>query len=170
MKIKKTFRIDENLISELQLYADNKNITLTEAVESAIRAAIRLPDTCQTQSHTEESPENKKPDLTIQALIDQLAIKDKQIAENIETIRDLNSNLSKALDSTSQAHVLHAADKKEDLLLESKEQKQKIERLEQNLKYNEQEKEDFKNRIKELEKKNEELEEKTKKKPWQFWK
>ena len=116
MKIKKTFRIEEELVSELDRLAKELGISQTDAIESAIRSAIHVPDACHTQCHTsseEENPQKTAPE--IDALIKQLEVKDKQI----ET---LSTALVSAQETAKAAQALHAADK-QTLALESVEQK-----------------------------------------------
>lgn len=47
-KVKKTYRLDSNLVSELEEYAQAQNVSQTEALETAIRSAIQKPDASHT--------------------------------------------------------------------------------------------------------------------------
>lgn len=109
MKIKKTYRINEEVLADLDKLAGQRGVSQTEALEVAIRFAIQMPNTeaygCHTQSSNAE----------VNALIRQLDVKDRQIDA-------LTSALVAAQETAKAAQVLHAADKPE-LALESAEQK-----------------------------------------------
>lgn len=89
LKIKKTYRIDEKIASELDKYAKEKALSKNEIVESAIQSAI------QSAIHENEA------DISLEALIKQLEVKDQQIIA-----------LSKALETSQRAEeqskMLHA--------------------------------------------------------------
>ncbi len=53
-KVKKTYRIDSELVDELEKYAKSRNMSQTEALESAIQGAIHVPD----GSHTQKTARN----------------------------------------------------------------------------------------------------------------
>ena len=116
-KVKKTFRIEEETAVHLGEQAAQEGITATELLERAIRAYGSEPYACHTGSHTpSHTPENAASDApaggfaddataaAVAALTEQLAVKDRQIA-------DLSAALVSAQKSVEQAHALHAADK-----------------------------------------------------------
>ena len=116
MKVKKTFRIEEELVSELDKLAKERGISQTEALEAAIHGAIHVP---YTEPYTCHTPVDKEKDTEtspeIKALIKQLDVKDQQI-------ESLSSALVSAQETAKAAQALHAADK-QTLALESVEQK-----------------------------------------------
>lgn len=97
MKKKKTFRFEEETVSELERYAEARNISQTEAMEEAIRLAIRETDGGETR---------KSGDLAFSALVAQLEAKDAQISA-------LSQALTAAQETAKAAQMLHAADKPE---------------------------------------------------------
>lgn len=111
MKVKKTYRIEEETISELQRFCDSTGKTATEVIEGAIRDAIREP-------YGESGPERAGDGWaqTVAALTDQLAVKDDQIAS-------LGRALEAAQETAKAAQALHAANVQE-RALESSEQKE----------------------------------------------
>ena len=116
MKVKKTFRLEEELVSELDKLAKERGVSQTAALEAAIHSAIHAPYTepytCQT-SGEEKNATQTAPE--VEALIRQLDVKDQQI-------RDLSSALVAAQETVKRAQYLHASDKSE-RALESAEQK-----------------------------------------------
>ena len=112
-KVKKTFRIEEETVAHLGEQAAREGVTATELLERAIRAYGSEPYARHTPSHTPENAASDAPagvvadDATaaaVAALTEQLAVKDRQIA-------DLSAALVSAQKSVEQAHALHAADK-----------------------------------------------------------
>lgn len=116
-KVKKTFRIEEETASHLGELAARESVTATELLERAIRAygsePYAEPYACHTPSHTPENAADEPPaggvadgaaSVAVAALAEQLAVKDRQIA-------DLSAALVSAQKSIEQAHALHAADK-----------------------------------------------------------
>lgn len=116
-KVKKTFRIEEETASQLGELAARDGVTATELLERAIRAygsePYAEPYACHTPSHTPENAADEPPagavaddaaSVAVAALAEQLAAKDRQIA-------DLSAALVSAQKSIEQAHALHAADK-----------------------------------------------------------
>ena len=71
MKVKKTYRLEQETIDELEKLCSDSGKSATEVIEGAIHDAIRLPD-------TERAGEGWAQ--TVAALTDQLAVKDDQIA------------------------------------------------------------------------------------------
>lgn len=112
-KVKKTFRIEEETASQLGELAAREGVTATELLERAIRAYGSEPYAEPYACHTPENAASDAPagrfadDATaaaVAALTEQLAVKDRQIA-------DLSAALVSAQKSIEQAHALHAADK-----------------------------------------------------------
>lgn len=71
MKVKKTYRLEQETIDELEKLCSDSGKSATEVIEGAIHDAIRLPD-------TERAGEGWAQ--TVTALTEQLAVKDDQIA------------------------------------------------------------------------------------------
>lgn len=112
-KVKKTFRIEEETAVHLGEQAAREGVTATELLERAIRAYGSEPYAEPYACHTPENAASDAPaggfadDATaaaVAALTEQLAVKDRQIA-------DLSAALVSAQKSVEQAHALHAADK-----------------------------------------------------------
>ena len=99
MKVKKTYRLEQETIDELEKLCSDSGKSATEVIEGAIHDAIRLPDTERA------------------ALTDQLAVKDDQIAS-------LGRALEAAQETAKAAQALHAANVQE-RALESSEQKER---------------------------------------------
>ena len=101
MKVKKTYRLEEEMISELQRFCDLTGKTATEVIEGAIRNAIREP-------YGESGPERAGDGWaqTVAALTEQLAVKDGQIAS-------LGRALESAQETAKAAQALHAANVQE---------------------------------------------------------
>lgn len=102
-KIKKTYRLDSDLISDLEKYAQEKHMSQTEVLESAIRSAIQKPDT----SHTQESGESDTTyDITWKELFmveheKLLALTDK-VADSLQAAQTLQAMEKPALETTEQ--------------------------------------------------------------------
>lgn len=96
-KTKKTFRLDEKTVSELERLAFDNGVTMTDALESAIHGAIRSAIREQ-DAHGDESYAEM-----LDTLRDELAIKNRQIDALNETCR----NLSRSLNA---AQALHGAE------------------------------------------------------------
>lgn len=111
MKVKKTYRLEEEMISELQRFCDLTGKTATEVIEGAIRDAIREPYDDRDQERAGDGWAQ-----TVSALTKQLAVKDGQIAS-------LGRALESAQETAKAAQALHAANVKE-RALESSGQKE----------------------------------------------
>lgn len=122
MKIKKTFRLEENTVVQLGKLAEIKGISQTEALEGAIQYAIREPYVLPYASHTPTGGFEEKISDATNALIKQLDVKDKQIAE-------LTAALASAQRSVEQAHALNAADKAGMALESTPQKKTRLQRL-----------------------------------------
>ena len=108
VKVKKTYRLEQETIDELEKLCSDSGKSATEVIEGAIHDAIRLPD-------TERAGEGWAQ--TVAALTDQLAVKDDQIAS-------LGRALEAAQETAKAAQALHAANVQE-RALESSEQKER---------------------------------------------
>ena len=99
LKVKKTYRLDSDLLSELEKYAQAKNISQTEAIEAAIRDAIHKPD----DSHTQEMGESDTTwkELFLQEHEKLLALTDK-VADSLQAAQTLQAMDKPALESTEQ--------------------------------------------------------------------
>lgn len=109
MKVKKTFRIEENIVSKLERYAKEKSISQTEVIETAIHNAIHKPDDCHACPAEESESETDWRALYF-------AEKERNDSMSAKLI-DLSD---KVVDSLQAAQVLQAMDKP---VLESSEQK-----------------------------------------------
>lgn len=107
MKVKKTYRLEEETIAELEKLCERSGKTATEVVEDAIHGAIREPDTERAGGGWAQ---------TVAALTEQLAVKDGQIAS-------LGRALESAQETAKAAQALHAANVQE-RALESSGQKE----------------------------------------------
>ena len=101
MKVKKTYRLEQETIDELEKLCSDSGKSATEVIEGAIHDAIRLPD-------TERAGEGWAQ--TVAALTDQLA--------------SLGRALEAAQETAKAAQALHAANVQE-RALESSEQKER---------------------------------------------
>lgn len=110
-KIKKTYRIDSELLSELEIYANFNNMSQTEALEHAIRIAIHPPDSSHTQSDDVCNGEtgNVWKELFLQEHEKLLALTDK-IADSLQASQTLQAMDKPAAETLS----LESVDKKVD--------------------------------------------------------
>lgn len=92
MKIKKTYRLEQETIDELEKLCADNGRSATEVIEGAIHSAIQKQD---------DAIRGNQPE-AIDALVKQLTVKDKQIA-------DLSAALVSAQDTVKAAQALHAA-------------------------------------------------------------
>lgn len=100
----KTFRLEEKHIELLKDYALRNSITQTTAIQIAIQnLGIAIQENSSSKAY--------------EMLKNELSVKNKQIA-------DLSAALLAAQDTAKAAQSLHAIDRKEDLRLESTEQKE----------------------------------------------
>lgn len=94
--IKKTFRLTEETVSDLEILAERDGCSQTEAVQRAIRCAVQVPDTCHTPDPAFPSAFEK----TIEILEKQLDAKDA-------LIESLQAEHAEALRAIQQAQTLH---------------------------------------------------------------
>lgn len=106
MKVKKTYRLEQETVNELEKLCSDSGKTATEVIEGAIHDAIRGP-------YAERAGDGWAQ--TVAALTEQLAVKDGQIAS-------LGRALEAAQETAKAAQALHAANVQE-RALESSEQK-----------------------------------------------
>lgn len=111
VKVKKTFRIEEDAYDELVGLSAGWGMSQGAAIERAIRLARQMPDVCQTGDSSIGGADSP----ALAALIDQLAKKDEQIAKLMETVADSTK-------AVQGAQVLHH-ETAQVLALESTEQK-----------------------------------------------
>lgn len=111
MKVKKTYRLEEKTIADLEKLCERSGKTATDVIEGAIRDAIREP---YGGSGSERAGDGWAQ--TVAALTEQLAVKDGQIAS-------LGRALESAQETAKAAQALHAANVQE-RALESSEQKE----------------------------------------------
>lgn len=107
MKVKKTYRLEQETIEELEKLCSDSGKSATEVIEGAIHDAIHVPDVERIGDGWAQ---------TAAALTDQLAVKDDQIAS-------LGRALEAAQETAKAAQALHAANVQE-RALESSEQKE----------------------------------------------
>lgn len=108
MKVKKTYRLEQETIDELEKLCSDSGKSATEIIENTIHNAIRLPDTKRAGEGWAQ---------TVTALTEQLAVKDDQIAS-------LGRTLEATQETAKAAQALHAANVQE-RALESSEQKER---------------------------------------------
>lgn len=108
VKVKKTYRLEQETIDELEKLCERSGKTATEVIEGAIHDAIRVPYA--------ERDDDGGSDAMV-ALVGQLAVKDDQIAS-------LGRALEAAQETAKAAQALHAANVKE-RALESSGQKER---------------------------------------------
>lgn len=106
MKVKKTYRLEQETVNELEKLCSESGKTATEVIEGAIHDAIHGP-------YAERAGDGWAQ--TVVALTEQLAVKDGQIAS-------LGRALEAAQETAKAAQALHAANVQE-RALESSEQK-----------------------------------------------
>ena len=92
-----SLKIDNDLNTEIERYAEFKKQTKSKAIRALILTGL--------QSTEESKPPSQEQPETVQALISQLKVKDKQISELLELQR---------VSATVQAHTLQAIPKLDD--------------------------------------------------------
>lgn len=117
----KMFRLTDEQVNRLKTAAQARGCTQTDLVREFIDSLgdecgdtqrdtqrdTREPYACHTPENTADTPHipsNAAVSAAVEALTEQLAVKDRQIA-------DLSAALVSAQKSVEQAHALHAADK-----------------------------------------------------------
>lgn len=105
-KVKKTYRIDAALLDGLDKLAKERGMGQTEAVEAAIRDAIRMSDTCQTHETGEGGTDWEALYFAEKARGDEmsarlLALTDK-VADSLQAAQTLQAMDKPALESSGQ--------------------------------------------------------------------
>lgn len=105
-RVKKTFRLNAETVSEIIKVSKRDGISQTEVIERAVRVYGSKPDS----SHTVPDAGGGVSE-AVAALSKQLEVKDSQIEY-------LSRALESAQHAVEQAHILHAADKREPVAIE----------------------------------------------------
>lgn len=109
-KVSRTYRIEQKTADKITEIAENENMTATEVIEDAIRAYSPekyIGNTANKVGSTDSQ--------ALTALVEQLAVKDEQIAKLMDTVADS----TKAVQGAQALHHETA----QTLALESTEQK-----------------------------------------------
>lgn len=109
-KVSRTYRIEQKTADKITEIAENENMTATEVVEDAIRA-YSLGKYIGNTANKVDSTDSQ----ALTALVEQLAVKDEQIAKLMDTVADS----TKAVQGAQALHHETA----QTLALESTEQK-----------------------------------------------
>ena len=109
-KVSRTYRIEQKTADKITEIAENENMTATEVVEDAIRAYSPGKYIGNTANKVDSTDSQ-----ALTALVEQLAVKDEQIAKLMETVADS----TKAVQGAQALHHETA----QTLALESAEQK-----------------------------------------------
>lgn len=109
-KVSRTYRIEQKTADRITEIAENENMTATEVVEDAIRAYSPGKYIGNTANKVDSTDSQ-----ALTALVEQLAVKDEQIAKLMDTVADS----TKAVQGAQALHHETA----QTLALESTEQK-----------------------------------------------
>lgn len=109
-KVSRTYRIEQKTADKITEIAENENMTATEVVEDAIRAYSTGKYIGNTANKVDSTDSQ-----ALTALVEQLAVKDEQIAKLMDTVADS----TKAVQGAQALHHETA----QTLALESTEQK-----------------------------------------------
>ena len=109
-KVSRTYRIEQKTADKITEIAENENMTATEVVEDAIRAYSPGKYIGNTANKVDSTDSQ-----ALTALVEQLAVKDEQIAKLMDTVADS----TKAVQGAQALHHETA----QTLALESAEQK-----------------------------------------------
>lgn len=110
-KVKKTFRIEEDIYDELVELSTEWSVSQGAAVERAIRFARQIASAADGGEST-----------AVSALVAQLAVKDSQLAKKDEQIAKLMETVADSTKAVQGAQALHH-ETAQTLALESTEQK-----------------------------------------------
>lgn len=120
-KVKKTFRIEEDIYDELVELSTEWSVSQGAAVERAIRFARQIASAADGGESTEST--------AVSALVAQLAVKDSQLAKKDEQIAKKDEQIAKLMETVADstkavqgAQALHH-ETAQTLALESTEQK-----------------------------------------------
>lgn len=122
-KVKKTFRIEEDVYDELVELSTEWDVSQGTAIERAIRLARQMPDTLPDVCQTGDSSIGGVDSTAVSALVGQLAVKDAQLAKKDEQIAKLMETVADSTKAVQGAQALHH-ETAQTLALESTEQKQ----------------------------------------------
>lgn len=122
-KVKKTFRIEEDVYDELVELSTGWDVSQGAAIERAIRLARQMPDTLPDVCQTGDSSIGGVDSTAVSALVGQLAVKDAQLAKKDEQIAKLMETVADSTKAVQGAQALHY-ETAQTLALESTEQKQ----------------------------------------------
>lgn len=114
-KVKKTFRIEEDIYDELVELSAEWGMSQGAAVECAIRHARQVASAADSGESAEST--------AVSALVGQLAVKDAQLAKKDEQIAKLMETVADSTKAVQGAQALHH-ETAQTLALESTEQKQ----------------------------------------------
>ena len=103
MKVKKTYRLDENTLSELDELATSQGVAATVALERAIHAAAEASGKAKR-----EPDERRQARAELSALTRQLDAKDKQIAALLDQLAAAQE-VAAVAETAKAAQALHAA-------------------------------------------------------------
>lgn len=134
------FRLTESEVNILDSVAKERGCKRIDLIRAYIKSLDDdtsegiCKDTCDIQEDTRDIPSDSCLMETLQAAVDaltsQLAAKDNQISEKDDQIASLTRALAAEQKQVNEAHVLHAADKKKELVLESSaEQGERVSRV-----------------------------------------
>ena len=82
-KVSRTYRIEQKTADKITEIAENENMTATEVVEDAIRAYSPGKYIGNTANKVDSTDSQ-----ALTALVEQLAVKDEQIAKLMDTVAD----------------------------------------------------------------------------------
>ena len=114
-KVKKSYRIEQEIADKLAEIAKTEGITATEVLERAIRKYGQASDESHTDSYTDN--------VAIEALSDELKRLHGQLTAKDEQLERLGAALVSAQESVKAAQSLHAVDTAKTLTLEDSEMK-----------------------------------------------
>lgn len=124
MKVKKSYRIEEELVVELERYAQENGISTAEAIGIAIQNIRAVSDT-MSDKMSDTCPAPEAFDSAMDALVRQIEIVNAQLEKKDEQLAALSSALvasqeaNKALSANAAMHTV--ADKRVDLSLDTAE-------------------------------------------------
>lgn len=109
-KVSRTYRIEQKTADKITEIAENENMTATEVVEDAIRAYSPGKYIGNTANKVDSTDSQ-----ALTALVEQLAVKDEQIAKLMETVADGTKAVQGAQalhHETAQALALESTEQK----------------------------------------------------------
>lgn len=109
-KVSRTYRIEQKTADKITEIAENENMTATEVVEDAIRAYSPGKYIGNTANKVDSTDSQ-----ALTALVEQLAVKDEQIAKLMDTVADGTKAVQGAQalhHETAQALALESTEQK----------------------------------------------------------